>query len=382
MGSAKHAMMEAEERGWWDVDEYVCSNCVDEPFLQTLINRSGKSSWVCSYCGATHALAVNDLMPNIMFAIGSHYNEPNDSGMGLEYMKEEFECTSTEEVLYNLGIEGSAKLIDTLVVSVDNDCWADAPGGSFMGSHKHEYWMYSWQNFCQLVKHKNRYFFHFVEGHDFDSEDMSPGAVLFKLQEAVAKLGLFKKEPAFSRRLFRARIKDDSWDISAAQLRQPPNEYASAGRMNPAGISFFYAAEDAETAVKEVCKSVAEVAIGEFEICVERTFLDLTELPELPSLFDMENNENRQYILFLKGFIEDITKLISKDGKEHIDYVPTQIVSELFANQVKADDQPIDGIRFFSSVNPGGINWVMFPRAFDKVSYNSAKLVTTELVIK
>jgi hypothetical protein len=381
MGGAKHSMIEAQERGWWDSDKFICSECIDEPFLATKAAEFSKSANTCSFCGSADATPINDLMPHIMFAIGSHYNEPSDSGMALEYMKEDFECTSTEEILYNLGIEGSPEFIETLVENIDNDCWADALGGSFYGSHKHEYWQYSWQNFCELVKHKNRYFFHFVEGHDFDSEEMSPGAILFKLQEAVVNLGLVKKELGMGRKLYRARIKDHSWQVSENQLRQPPKEYANAGRMNPAGISYFYAAEDSETAVKEVCKCVAEVAVGEFDINDELIFLDLTVLPELPSLFDSENEDKRQYILFLKGFIKDITKPISKDGKEHIDYVPTQIVSELFANQVKADDVAIDGIRFPSSINEGGVNWVLFPKAFKKPVYVSNEIVSTDISV-
>lgn len=383
MGSAKHAMIEAQERGWSNSDKYICSDCVEVRFLASKTDEFACHTHTCSFCGSARATSINDLMPFIMHGVFSNYSDPSSAGVPREdgdwVGEDSFELT--EWVLGYLGLEEPAGFINELVKIIDNDCWVNAPDGFYFGSYKHEYWQYSWQNFCELVKYQNRYFFHFVEGHDFDSEEMSPGAILFKLQEAVVKLGLVKKEIAMGRKFYRARIKDNSWEVCEQQLRQPPNEYANAGRMNPAGISFFYAAEDQETAVKEICKCVAEVAVGEFEICEELTFLDLTELPEPFSVFDMENEDKRQYVLFLKGFMVDITKPISKDGKEHIDYVPTQIVSELFSNQVRADETSIDGIRFPSSVNPSGVNWVLFPRIFNKIKYESVEIVTTDTVI-
>lgn len=384
MGSAKHAMMEAEDCGWRSSDKCICKDCVSEPFLSLKASELENQACVCSYCGNKQAAALDDLMPYIMHGVFSSYADPSSACVPREdgdWVGDEcFEMT--EWVLGYLGVEAPVGLVNDLEGIIVNDSWVNAPEGYYYGSHRHEKWTYSWHKFCHLVKHQTRYFFQLEGGDDFDSEEMSPEAILFKIVEALGSLNLLRIELGMGRKFYRARIKDDSWEIAEGQLRQPPNEYANAGRMNPAGISYFYAAEDDLTAIKEVCKSVSEVAVAEFEVRESLTFLDLTSLPDMPSVFDKGNEDNRHYIQFLKGFIEDIIKPIAKDGKEHIDYVPTQIVSELFANQIKADDKPIDGIRFLSSINPEGINWVIFPRAFDKVKYNSSKLVETEIVMK
>lgn len=376
-------MIEAQDRGWCRSDKYICKDCIEESFLSSKAEEYSNAAHTCSFCDSANASSINDLMHFIMHGVLSNYADPSSAGVPREdgdwVGEESFEIT--EWVLGYLGLEEPTSFITELVNIIENDCWVSAPDGFYYGFHKHQYWDYSWQNFCRLVKHQNRYFFHFVEGHDFDSEEMSPGAILFKLQEAVVKLGLVKKVLFRGKNFYRARIKDDSWQISGSQLRQPPCEYANAGRMNPAGISYFYAAEDAETAVKEVCKCVAEVVVGEFVVKDELILLDLTSLQERFSVFDIENEEKRQYVLFLEGFIKDITKPISKDGKEHIDYVPTQIVSELFANQVKSDGVAIDGIRFPSSVSQDGVNWVFFPKAFEKIQYVSSNIVRTEISV-
>ena len=53
-------------------------------------------------------------------------------------------------------------------------------------------------------------------------------------------------------------------------------------------------------------------------------------------------------------FISDFTKAIQRSGYEHIDYVPTQIVTEYFRHVFKIGDQiNIDGIIYPSSKNEG-----------------------------
>jgi hypothetical protein len=83
----------------------------------------------------------------------------------------------------------------------------------------------------------------------------------------------------------------------------------------------------------------------------------------MPSIFDTEKYEARQILIFFKKFIEAISKPIQKDGQEHIDYVPSQVVSEYFAEIFKKDDNhQLDGIVYPSAVSPNGKNIVLFPR--------------------
>jgi hypothetical protein len=50
-----------------------------------------------------------------------------------------------------------------------------------------------------------------------------------------------------------------------------------------------------------------------------------------------------------------------KDGREHIDYVPTQVVTEYFRHVFKdGDGQPVKGILYPSARQDGGVCCVLF----------------------
>ena len=67
------------------------------------------------------------------------------------------------------------------------------------------------------------------------------------------------------------------------------------------------------------------------------------------------------------GFIEDFRKPVEKDGREHINYVPTQIVTEYFRSVVKIGGGTVDGVRYRSSRRKDGICCVLFATAKDVV---------------
>ena len=147
-------------------------------------------------------------------------------------------------------------------------------------------------------------------------------------------------------------------------LGPPPTGLTAAGRMNPCGISYFYLAMEKQTAVGEVVtRPPTQVAIAQFKLTNRVWILDLTSLPELPSIFDEKQSEARESLMFLTDFVKAISEPITRDGREHIDYVPSQIVSEYFAQVFKqANGGTIAGIAYPSAVVPGGRNLVLFPR--------------------
>jgi hypothetical protein len=80
--------------------------------------------------------------------------------------------------------------------------------------------------------------------------------------------------------------------------------------------------------------------------------LDLVDLPESPSFFDPGAADLRQTLVFLRHFARDLAAPVIQDGREHIEYVPTQAFTEYVRFQLKdRDGQPVDGIRYRSAVN-------------------------------
>jgi len=56
----------------------------------------------------------------------------------------------------------------------------------------------------------------------------------------------------------------------------------------------------------------------------------------------------------------DITAQVAKDGREHIEYVPTQVVSEYIRHVLKAEGKSIDGVVYQSSKDGGTEACVLF----------------------
>jgi hypothetical protein len=50
--------------------------------------------------------------------------------------------------------------------------------------------------------------------------------------------------------------------------------------------------------------------------------LDLADLPEVPSVFRPDRHDLIHPLKFLHAFAQDIVQPISRDGREHIEYVP------------------------------------------------------------
>lgn len=167
-------------------------------------------------------------------------------------------------------------------------------------------------------------------------------------------------------RVFRARhLSQQVRDCAQAHMfGAPPKEMATAGRMNPAGIPYFYSALDAATAIAEIGTPPAArfPVAAEFLINRPLRVIDFTQLPREPSIFALDRKQEREQVMFLTGFVQSITQPVTKDGREHIDYVPSQVVCEYLAQVAFQDGgEPLDAVIFPSSVSNGGINLVIFP---------------------
>lgn len=143
----------------------------------------------------------------------------------------------------------------------------------------------------------------------------------------------------------------------------PPNEIANAGRMNPAGISYLYMSFESGTAYAEVLgRPPCGAVVARFVSKKDLKVLDLSALPGIPSMFDDKNRREYEVLTFLYKFVNEITRPLQKDGREHIEYVPSQVVSEYFCRMFKLNRKTkLDGIVYPSAVRRSGKNIVLFP---------------------
>ena len=130
-------------------------------------------------------------------------------------------------------------------------------------------------------------------------------------------------------------------------------------------IPMFYGAADRKTAIAETYEPArgadAVVTAGLFKTVRDLNLLDLTALPSFPSLFDEIRRHLRPVILFLRSFVQDLSRSVEKDGREHIGYVPTQIVTEFLRHRFRANKgRRVHGILYPSSRGEDGICCVLF----------------------
>lgn len=382
MGFHSYLMISVQERGYSDIDTHICTDCVENDFLKSVI-QDNLTENSCSYCDSSEAADVNELLPYITDTINYYYADPASAGVPRdsgEWVCSDESFLNIEEILCELGLDANEDFIADLCEAIEDNWYVKAYQGHYYSSSKSEVLSSAWSSFSHVVKYQTRYMFKDIKHLPEDIYDLSPAQFLTSLANIIKNHGLVDKLPSeFKLYRARARTYNSEWDITEKTLGAPPNRKASSGRMNPIGISYLYTATDENTAIEEVVTDQPKVAIGEFQTLSELNILDLTKLPTLPSVFDPEKRDELQYILFLKAFQKEITKPISKDGSEHIDYVPTQVISEYFAHNFYTDKMDkLNGIRYKSSKSDSGHNIVLFPLAFGKefssiIEFNSSK---------
>jgi len=130
--------------------------------------------------------------------------------------------------------------------------------------------------------------------------------------------------------------------------------------MSPAGIPMFYGALEEATALAETASRRDSFAVATFEAKRELILLDLRNVPPVPGLFALPSPEKRAWAKFMRDFLEDFRRPIARKGGEHIEYVPTQAVTEYFRTVAEYEGKTIDGILYASARKEGAAAVVLF----------------------
>lgn len=377
VGITKTKWLEDQDRGWGaPEDKFVCADCVEDEFLKDVIGKN-LAKRKCDYCGKRSrrfiAAPVEAIMEPIASAVFYFFNDPTQASV--PYDKDfVIEPTYTKDVLFSLPLNCHDDLFEVIADSFTYTDWVHSAGGHWASSHPSEIMSYAWDRFVRDIKHKVRFFFSAIKPDPYDPDGYSPVNTLSTIGEAVIKLGLIQGVSA-GEVMYRVRERpsDATWSLDAEQLGAPPKEVVQAQRMNPAGISYLYLAKEKETALAEVLnKPPCRAAIGIFTIRRDLLIIDLSRLPNIPSVFDEEKRDEGELIQFLYKFVDEISKPVSKDGREHVDYVPSQVVCEYFSKVFRSTGgEPIAGIAYPSSVRQGGVNAVLFPPESGQNGFNN-----------
>jgi hypothetical protein len=191
---------------------------------------------------------------------------------------------------------------------------------------------------------------------------LSAAELLDLIFEYADQIGIIRPLPQATR-LFRVR-KGPARGRTALDLGPPPPERATQNRMSPAGISMMYASEDPETALRETADDAGRFTVASFLTEREALIVDFARLPEIPSIFvktsDSLEYDPRRLLIFLHALARDISRPIERDNRVHIEYVPTQVVTEYLRTKSTIAGQKIEGVRYSSSRHQGGSSLVLF----------------------
>jgi hypothetical protein len=355
-------------------DEFVCAECFGDQGMKDFCTFHATKA-VCDFCGAKGsepiAAPFDEVIEHISATIHRYYDDPANAGLPYESREGGWqgETLYTYEVFDALGLDfpkdEDDRLRDAIAFGLDNELWSDAE--PFVLS-RDQILEFSWERFCRVVKHEQRYFFMQEkkkrEWPDHD-ELYSPAKILKTIFAFAKEAGAFVPMPAGTK-LFRARYQPtDEVYATAGTLGPPPEDHAiKTNRMSPPGVVMTYAAEDRETALAETADAAGTFAIGEFTIDRELLILDLTRLPAAPSVFaelpDSLEYDPRPRLNFLHSISAEISRPIARDDRVHVEYVPTQVVTEYVRTIVRIEGRKVDGIRYSSSRHHAATAVVLF----------------------
>ena len=350
--------------------KYICGHCIDEEYLQKYINSYGQKG-KCTYCRKkSTVLTLDEILEIIHGGVNDLYDDPVN-GLGWddgEYIKGNGPIYYPEEMLAEIGL-GDSKAYEDILTSFSDHLWCSK---EFYGMDESEENIYTWEYFVNQVKYRTRFFFPREKtGIKRNVRYNEPFNILEELAASCNRLGLidiFKKGSI----VFRGRKNSDSAGYKTPKELGTPDaeDCLYSNRMSPAGIPMFYGSLTKQTCLAEIANELGSYTIGKWKIKKDLRILNLTKYfkfnikehvyfyPDFPSIFDSTRRESRSDYTFILRFASDLSKKLSKKGKENIDYVPTQIVTE-FLRKFGRFPKELDGICFYSSKD-GGINYTLF----------------------
>lgn len=331
------------------LNKFVCANCINPKSLKKLFTK-GTDNGKCDYCKETKRIIPLDKLTEKICIVLEEFRKELYANIKVNSDSEAYPIYF-KDILSEKNLTSNPQLLNDVSDSIICPSYyslytpEEISNGNMLSTHQKLSSGYSF--FEELTKKEMRFFF--MENDDCYLCSYTCKNFLKEISKHI-KTKLVVELPKGTK-LYRARV-DKSFHTKLGELCSPPSEKAISNRMSPTGISMFYCSEDQETAISETTyesDKTPKISIAEFILKENLTIIDLTNLPsEKEDFFSLEKNE----INFLKDFVKNITSPIEKDGKEHIEYIPSQIVTEYFRYILKTkENKKINGIAYPSSKN-------------------------------
>jgi hypothetical protein len=235
--------------------DFVCGECFNDEGLKDFCRNHAEST-ECDFCGATSdepiAAPMDEVVEHIGACVHQYYDDPANAGLPYESAEGGWQGTtySTDEVFDELGLDfpkdANNRLRNAVGLGLDTELWTDAQPYALSD---YEQFSYSWEKFCNIIKHEHRYFFlHEERPRDrwTDRDELlTPAQILGSIFKFAEDAGAFVTMPAGTR-VFRARQeKRGETYTTASKLGPPPVDHAiQTNRMSAPGVVMTYVAEN------------------------------------------------------------------------------------------------------------------------------------------
>ena len=371
VGYWKQRLIQQDEQGWKYSDKAICPRCVKDTHLKELV-RAAVSTVHCDFCRTSRPRrgAPFDVLTRAVAETFFQYYRPAVDHLGYDGGEGGYFGTTydTWDLVHDefSDVSDNEEVLKEIIDCLGDETWCDVNPYGFAGAERYAV---SWSAFCRTVKHRTRYFFHSAAAQEerlgSDNELTPVPEVLAEIAEVIQTAGM-DVVLAVDSPLFRVRPHHPGTACTkATELGPPPEDLAPNNRMSAAGVSVFYGAFELPTAVSEVAaglpKRHGKVLTGaEWRTKREFHLIDLTRLPTLGSPY-AEHREDRAPLVFLRQFVGEITQPVTHDGKEHIEYVLPQVLTEYLRLQYRsASGHVLDGIVYPSAQRQKGRSVVLF----------------------
>lgn len=397
MGLCKNYLAEVSSRGYDDSDKYVCSICVGDKYLYSMIRSEGTRG-TCSFCHKhRNVLPMNKILAIISEAIRRNYISAEGNAI---YDSEEKQWMDYENVIdpydfvydeLNMYLESDSdeflkELLDKLV-------FEDRMRKSYFFESQEQIDLMAWTEYCNLVRNTALSAEQIVGLISNDNEKKIPEklkniqAILNMIYEYCKDLDLAEILDGINNKnggtaIYRCvnflpaevNIEGISF-IPATVVGTAPAKKVADNRMSEKGDMMFYGADDINTACKEVGRNLEHpeypATVGVFYANKKFRILDLSCIPrdKLPSIFDVGNEYKRRAWCFINEFVKQVSKSnnrISKYNSTNRDgfYKPTQVFTKYIQRNTD-----FKGIKFKSSKTVGNC-YVIFVENRDCIDYN------------
>ena len=367
MSLAKRYLDEIESRGYVPKDGAICLDEIEDAALGMRLTPVATNIY-CKYCDSYKSgVPLDKLLDVVVDTIGYYYEDANQVLPWDNEMDGLTGSLDIDDVLYCLASDAfcsdSAEQIHKDLATAIGHDRSYTPFYSRHSYHADSI-LFGWEQFENLVKFGTRVLL-------ADSGPDSPSIQIKQFLDevlplATGSLNLVRPLPVGTS-IYRGRLaeKPSDFEWNASELGPAPKELAKTNRMSPAGVALFYGSSDIETVAAEIARGDTRsiAVIGEFKTTEPLYILDFTAAPVQFSPFSVEYRAANVVGSFLEHFADQISKPVIADGREHIDYAPTQLITEFLrwtpVQYAEGITYPLDGIAW-KNPDTEGKSYVVF----------------------